>query len=183
MIIIGIDPGISGAICFFQDGQVSEILEMPVMAEGKKNKRQIKVENTLKFLTEASKIFRKNINTKIISITGSCGKTTLKELLGNSLNKISKSLWKMRAYDKKSNSISIELKYSNKDKFIFNFNNLNKVSSINPFGRSINKLRIDPRCFYIKKYINDNLNKKIINNKYFDFINFWKKVEIPNYES
>ena len=41
MIIIGIDPGISGAICFFQDGQVSEILEMPVMAEGKKNKRQI----------------------------------------------------------------------------------------------------------------------------------------------
>ena len=43
-----------------------------------KNKRQIKVENTLKFLTEASKIFRKNINTKIISITGSCGKTTLK---------------------------------------------------------------------------------------------------------
>ena len=41
MIIIGIDPGISGAICFFQDGQVSEIVEMPVMAEGKKNKRQI----------------------------------------------------------------------------------------------------------------------------------------------
>ena len=89
----------------------------------------------------------------------------------------------MKAYDKKSNSISIELKYSNKDKFIFNFNNLNKVSSINPFGKNINKLRIDPRCFYIKKYINDNLNKKIINDKYFDFINFWKKVEIPNYES
>ena len=38
MIIIGIDPGISGAICFFQDGQVSEIVEMPVMAEGKKIK-------------------------------------------------------------------------------------------------------------------------------------------------
>ena len=41
MIIIGIDPGISGAICFFQDGQISEIVEMPVMADGKKNKRQI----------------------------------------------------------------------------------------------------------------------------------------------
>ena len=41
MLIIGIDPGISGAICFFEDGQVKEIIDMPVMAEGKKNKRQI----------------------------------------------------------------------------------------------------------------------------------------------
>ena len=41
MLIIGIDPGISGAICFFEDGQVREILEMPTMAEGKKNKRQV----------------------------------------------------------------------------------------------------------------------------------------------
>ena len=41
MLIIGIDPGISGAICFFEDGQVKEILDMPVMADGKKNKRQI----------------------------------------------------------------------------------------------------------------------------------------------
>ena len=41
MLIIGIDPGISGAICFFEDGQVREILEMPTMAEGKKNKKQV----------------------------------------------------------------------------------------------------------------------------------------------
>ena len=41
MLIIGIDPGISGAICFFEDGQVREILEMPTMADGKKNKRQV----------------------------------------------------------------------------------------------------------------------------------------------
>ena len=41
MIIIGIDPGISGAICFFEDGKVTEILEMPTMADGKKNKRQV----------------------------------------------------------------------------------------------------------------------------------------------
>ncbi len=41
MLVIGIDPGISGAICFFVDGKVKEIVEMPVMAEGKKNKRQI----------------------------------------------------------------------------------------------------------------------------------------------
>jgi len=41
MLIIGIDPGISGAICFFEEGEVKEILEMPIMAEGRKNKRQI----------------------------------------------------------------------------------------------------------------------------------------------
>jgi len=41
MLIIGIDPGITGAICFFKDGEVYDIIEMPNMAEGKKNKRQI----------------------------------------------------------------------------------------------------------------------------------------------
>ena len=41
MLIIGIDPGISGAICFFEDGQIKEIIDMPVMADGKKNKRQV----------------------------------------------------------------------------------------------------------------------------------------------
>ena len=41
MLIIGIDPGISGAICFFENGQVKEIINIPVMADGKKNKRQI----------------------------------------------------------------------------------------------------------------------------------------------
>ena len=41
MLIIGIDPGISGAICFFENGQVKEMIDMPVMADGKKNKRQI----------------------------------------------------------------------------------------------------------------------------------------------
>jgi len=41
MLIIGIDPGISGAICFFEDGKVKEIIDMPTMAEGKRNKRQV----------------------------------------------------------------------------------------------------------------------------------------------
>ena len=41
MLIIGIDPGISGAICFFEDGYVKEVIDMPVMADGKKNKRQV----------------------------------------------------------------------------------------------------------------------------------------------
>tara|TARA_B100001123_G_C14433545_1_gene679673 strand:+ start:42 stop:533 length:492 start_codon:yes stop_codon:yes gene_type:complete len=41
MLIIGIDPGISGAICFFEKGEIKEVIDMPSMAEGKKNKRQI----------------------------------------------------------------------------------------------------------------------------------------------
>ena len=59
------------------------------ISKNKKRKPQIKVKDSLKFLTNSSKIFRQNINTKIIAITGSCGKTTLKELLGNSLKQIS----------------------------------------------------------------------------------------------
>ena len=41
MMIIGIDPGISGSICFFEDGKILEVIEMPVMTEGKKNKKQV----------------------------------------------------------------------------------------------------------------------------------------------
>ncbi len=41
MLIIGIDPGISGAICFFEKGKILDAIEMPTMIEGKKNKKQI----------------------------------------------------------------------------------------------------------------------------------------------
>ena len=36
MLIIGIDPGISGSLCFFNDGKIIDLVEMPSMAEGKK---------------------------------------------------------------------------------------------------------------------------------------------------
>ena len=41
MKIIGIDPGLSGAIAVLEDIKVLSLFEMPVMAEGKKNKRQL----------------------------------------------------------------------------------------------------------------------------------------------
>ena len=41
MLIIGIDPGISGSISFLDDGKIIEVIEMPTMAEGKKNKKQV----------------------------------------------------------------------------------------------------------------------------------------------
>ena len=41
MFIIGIDPGISGSICFFENGVILDVLEMPTMTDGKKNKKQV----------------------------------------------------------------------------------------------------------------------------------------------
>ena len=41
MLIIGIDPGISGAICFMEDGKIINVIEMPIMTDGKKNKKQV----------------------------------------------------------------------------------------------------------------------------------------------
>ena len=41
MLIIGIDPGISGAICFMEKGRIIDVIDMPSMADGKKNKKQV----------------------------------------------------------------------------------------------------------------------------------------------
>ena len=41
MKIIGIDPGLSGAIAVLENNKVLNIFDMPVMSEGKKNKRQL----------------------------------------------------------------------------------------------------------------------------------------------
>ena len=57
MLIIGIDPGISGSICFLLDGKILEVIEMPTMTEGKKNKRQV---NGSQIYNEISKRINKN---------------------------------------------------------------------------------------------------------------------------
>ena len=41
MIIIGIDPGLSGGIAVLDNNKVLELFDMPVMADGKKNKKQL----------------------------------------------------------------------------------------------------------------------------------------------
>ena len=63
--------------------------------------KQVKVINTLNFLTKCSSNFRDNINAKIISITGSCGKTTLKEMIGLTLKKISQTSYSQKSYNNK----------------------------------------------------------------------------------
>ena len=57
MRIIGIDPGLSGAIAILENNKVVGIYDMPVMAEGKKNKRQL---NSAQLVN----IIKDNINTK-----------------------------------------------------------------------------------------------------------------------
>ena len=74
MLIIGIDPGISGSICFFQDGLIKDVVEMPIMTEGKKNKKQV---NGSQIFNEISKkiknIDKKNIKVVIEHVTAMPG--------------------------------------------------------------------------------------------------------------
>ena len=59
MIIIGIDPGIAGAIFFFSDGKIIDVIDMPTMADGKKNKKQV---NGRQIFNEISNLKSKYIN-------------------------------------------------------------------------------------------------------------------------
>tara|TARA_B100001996_G_scaffold354792_1_gene316973 strand:- start:898 stop:1392 length:495 start_codon:yes stop_codon:yes gene_type:complete len=52
MKIIGIDPGLSGAIAVLEDNKVKEIFDIPVMPEGKKNKRQLNSAQLVKLLKD-----------------------------------------------------------------------------------------------------------------------------------
>ena len=56
MLIIGIDPGISGSICFFDDGHIIDVIDMPTMIDGKKNKKQV---NGSQIFNEISKRVQK----------------------------------------------------------------------------------------------------------------------------
>ena len=64
MRIIGIDPGLGGAIAILEDKKVLDLFEMPVMAEGKKNKKQI---NGSQIFNEISKRV-KNYKTENINV-------------------------------------------------------------------------------------------------------------------
>ena len=60
MLIIGIDPGISGSICFLDNGKILEVIEMPLMTDGKKNKKQINGSQVYNEITKRIKQFEKN---------------------------------------------------------------------------------------------------------------------------
>ena len=56
MIIIGIDPGISGAISVVENKKILEVYDTPTMIDGKKNKRQINS-------AQVSSIIKERLNT------------------------------------------------------------------------------------------------------------------------
>ena len=74
MLIIGIDPGISGSICFFEDGVIKDVIEMPTMIDGKKNKKQV---NGAQIFNEISKrinkIDKKNLKVVIEQVSAMPG--------------------------------------------------------------------------------------------------------------
>ena len=41
MIVFGIDPGVSGALSIYEHKKLKEVIDMPTMSDGKKNKKQI----------------------------------------------------------------------------------------------------------------------------------------------
>ena len=60
MLIIGIDPGISGSICFLDNGKILDVVEMPIMTDGKKNKKQVNGSQVYNEVTKRIKQFEKN---------------------------------------------------------------------------------------------------------------------------
>ena len=71
MLVIGIDPGISGSICFFQDGKIIDVVEMPTMAEGKKNKKQVNGSQIFnEILVRIKKLDKNDIKVKSADLIG-----------------------------------------------------------------------------------------------------------------
>ena len=74
MLIIGIDPGISGSICFLENGKIIDVVEMPTMAEGKKNKRQVNGSQIYNEIFKRTKgIEKKNIKVIIEQVSAMPG--------------------------------------------------------------------------------------------------------------
>ncbi len=79
--------------------------------------KQIKVNDTLKFLTKCSSLYRSNVNTNIIAITGSAGKTSLKDMLGITLNKYHQTFNSKKSFNNKYGVPLSLLNINQKDKF------------------------------------------------------------------
>ena len=63
MKIIGIDPGLSGGIAVLENNRVLNIFDMPVMSEGKKNKRQL---NSAQLVTLIKENIKSNEDVAIV---------------------------------------------------------------------------------------------------------------------
>ena len=74
MLIIAIDPGITGSICFFEDGKIINLVEMPNMPDGKKNKKQVNGSQIYNEISSRIKnIEKKNIKVVIEQVSAMPG--------------------------------------------------------------------------------------------------------------
>tara|TARA_Y100000741_G_scaffold127544_1_gene96134 strand:+ start:132 stop:488 length:357 start_codon:yes stop_codon:yes gene_type:complete len=74
MLIIGIDPGITGSICFFQNGEIKDVIDMPTMTEGKKNKKQVNGSQIFnEILKRTKEIEKRNIKVVIEQVSAMPG--------------------------------------------------------------------------------------------------------------
>ena len=73
-------------------------------------KKLIKCSNTIHFLNKLATLKRKHTKSKVIAITGSSGKTTLKTLLGKTLNEYNKTYFSQKSYN---NHIGVPLSLCN----------------------------------------------------------------------
>ena len=74
MIIVGIDPGIAGAICFFSDVKVIDVIDMPTMASGNKNKKQINASQIFNEISMRIKKYKsENVNVIVEQVSAMPG--------------------------------------------------------------------------------------------------------------
>ena len=79
----------------------------------KKKSKKIFVKDTLKTFSNLSCIIRKSLGTPIVAITGSAGKTSLKELIGQSLNTLIPTSYSKKSFN---NQYGVPLSLFNIDK-------------------------------------------------------------------
>ncbi len=163
---------------------------------GKLNKsKKIKTNNTLKVLTNASKDVRKISSAKFISITGSSGKTSLKDLLSFGLSKLAPISKSTQSFNNKFGVPLSLFNVKKNDKYVIleagmdkagEIDNLTKIIKPN-FGVITNISYAHIKNFKsltdiakAKSEIINNITKggKIILNKDDDYFNFIKKIAL-----
>ena len=83
----------------------------------KKNDKVFLVKDTLMALQSLAAYHRKKLNPTIIAITGSCGKTSLKDMLGHTLNKHYKTTYSKKSFNNKYGVPLSLFNIDQKDKF------------------------------------------------------------------
>ena len=61
MRIFGIDPGLTGALAILEDKEIVDLIDLPTMSDGKKNKKQLNSAHLSQFISNNIKDINKSI--------------------------------------------------------------------------------------------------------------------------